>query len=110
MTAAFAAVVTIDRLWMVVPEEIIYVPLFGMFLCAGFGYADGTLVDRPGITDPHRPAALRAPVMATLVVMSVLGGPALGRTGVGTLNDHAPTHPPPGGAPEAWSSGVALGV
>lgn len=92
MTAAFAVAVTVDRVWVTVPEEIIYVPLFGMFLCAGFGYADGTLVDRSGITDPDRPAALRTPVMVAIVVMSVLGGIALFRSGVRNVNDDPLTH------------------
>lgn len=92
MTAVFAVVVTIDRVWMTVPEEIIYVPLFGMFLCAGFGYADGTLVNRPGITDAGRPAALRTPVMVAIVVMSALGGLALLRSGVRNVNDDPLTH------------------
>jgi len=73
-TVVFVVLNAGDRLWTPVTIEILYVPMFGIFLCAGFGYADGSLVARPGRTVGPRRPWLRPTTVAIVVAVAVVGG------------------------------------
>jgi len=71
---AFAALNAVDRLWTPVTIEVLYVPMYGIFLCAGFGYADGTLLRRSD-RSPSGPRPWLRPATAGLVLLvAVTGG------------------------------------
>ena len=90
-TLLFALLSWVDRCWFAVPIEILYVPMYGIFLSAGIGYADGSLVD-PGSRLRTRPStgerrAFLNPVTSALIVAgAVIGGWASYRYGARDLN------------------------
>ncbi len=89
--SVFALLIWVDRCWFAVPIEVLYVPMYGIFLAAGIAYADGSLVGRP-----HRPGEpppvregrpLLNPLTASLIVLgAVVGGWASFRYGARDLN------------------------
>ncbi len=72
--ALFVVLNTVDRLWVPVPIEVLHIPMYGIFLCAGFGYSDGTLVDRPDRPTGGRVAWLRPSTAAVVVAVAVAVG------------------------------------
>jgi fucose 4-O-acetylase-like acetyltransferase len=84
--AAWAVSNWVDRSLVAVPIELLYVPMYGMFLTAGFGYADGTLVHRPGRTAPGTRPTVRPAVAATIVGLAAIGGWLSFRYGTRDLN------------------------
>ena len=73
--AVFLVLNAVDRLWTPVAIEVLYVPMYGIFLCAGFGYADGSLLGLGRWTSLTRTRPWLWPAVATLVLTAaVIGG------------------------------------
>ncbi len=87
----FALLTWVDRCWFAVPIEVLYVPMYGIFLAAGIAYADGSLVGRPQLPAVSPPTPGRRPflnpITASLVLTgAVIGGWASYRYGARDLN------------------------
>ncbi len=74
----FALLTWVDRCWFAVPIEVLYVPMYGIFLAAGIAYADGSLVGRTHRPATSPPTPARRPFLNPLTAGLILAGAVIG--------------------------------